>query len=68
MFCRPRIVGLDADLFAASTFGEPCPAIMGIQKDLRDLTPADLQGFDAVLHLAALSNDPIGNLNPQLHL
>ena len=34
-----------------------------IRKDIRDLTPADLQGFGAVVHLAALSNDPIGNLN-----
>jgi nucleoside-diphosphate-sugar epimerase len=37
-----------------------------MRKDLRDLTLADLEGFEAVLHLAALSNDPIGNLNPQL--
>ena len=37
-----------------------------IRKDLRDLNRADLDGFDAVVHLAALSNDPVGNLNPQL--
>jgi nucleoside-diphosphate-sugar epimerase len=60
------VVGLDTDLYAGSTFGEPSPAIPGIRKDLRSLTVADLQGFEAVLHLAALSNDPIGNLNPQL--
>jgi nucleoside-diphosphate-sugar epimerase len=60
------VVGLDADLFAGSTFGEPFPAVPGIRKDLRDLTLADLRGFDAVVHLAALSNDPIGNLNPRL--
>jgi nucleoside-diphosphate-sugar epimerase len=60
------VVGLDTDLYAGSTFGEPSPAIPGICKDLRNLTVADLQGFEAVLHLAALSNDPIGNLNPQL--
>jgi nucleoside-diphosphate-sugar epimerase len=60
------VVGLDTDLFAGSTFGEPFLAVPGIRKDLRDLTLADLQGFDAVVHLAALSNDPIGNLNPQL--
>ncbi len=59
-------VGLDTDLFADSSFGAPSPAISGIRKDLRDLTLADLRGFDAVVHLAALSNDPIGNLNPQL--
>ncbi|MGD0415624.1 MAG: SDR family oxidoreductase [Terriglobales bacterium] len=60
------VVGLDTDLYAGSTFGEPFSAIPGIRKDLRNLTVADLQGFEAVLHLAALSNDPIGNLNPQL--
>ena len=60
------VVGLDTDLYAGSTFGEPSPAIPGIRKDLRNLTVADLQSFEAVLHLAALSNDPIGNLNPQL--
>ena len=34
-----------------------------IRKDVRDVEPDDLVGFDAVLHLAALSNDPLGNLN-----
>jgi nucleoside-diphosphate-sugar epimerase len=37
-----------------------------VRKDLRDLTQADLEGFDAVVHLAALSNDPLGNLDSQL--
>ena len=60
------VVGLDTDLFADSGFGEPFPPVRGIRKDLRDLRRADLEGFDAVIHLAALSNDPIGNLNPQL--
>ena len=32
--------------------------------DLRDVTPMDLTGFDAIIHLAALCNDPLGNLNP----
>ena len=35
-------------------------------KDIRDLTRMDLEGFDAVVHLAALSNDPLGNLNSHL--
>ena len=60
------VVGFDTDLFAASNFGDPLPAVPEIHKDLRDLSRSDLQGFDAVVHLAALSNDPIGNLNPQL--
>jgi len=59
-------VGLDSDLFAGCDFGAPPPEIPGIQKDLRDLQQADLAGFDAVVHLAALSNDPLGNLNPAL--
>ncbi len=58
--------GLDTDLFAGCDFGRPADAIPEIRKDLRDLESADLQGFDAVVHLAALSNDPLGNLNPNL--
>lgn len=60
------VVGLDADFFAKCDFGAPAPALPVIPKDLRELTAVDLYGFDAVIHLAALSNDPIGNLNPQL--
>jgi nucleoside-diphosphate-sugar epimerase len=37
-----------------------------VRKDIRDLTQADLEGFDAVVHLAALSNDPLGNLDADL--
>jgi nucleoside-diphosphate-sugar epimerase len=33
--------------------------------DVRDVTAVDLEGFEAVLHLAAISNDPLGNLNPE---
>ena len=61
-----ELVGLDIDLFAGCDFGEPPEEIPEIQKDARDLTEADLRGFDAVVHLAALSNDPLGNLNPNL--
>ncbi len=48
------VVGLDTDLYAGSTFGEPLPALTGIHKDLRDLALSDLEGFHAVVHLAAL--------------
>ena len=34
--------------------------------DFRDLTVHDLVGFDAVIHLAALSNDPTGAIDPKL--
>lgn len=59
-------IGLDTDLFAGCDFGEPAGDIPEIRKDLRDLRRADLDGFDAVVHLAALSNDPLGNLNPNI--
>lgn len=59
-------VGVDSDLYERCTFGDALPATATIRKDIRDLEIADLEGFDAVLHLAALSNDPLGNLNPNL--
>jgi nucleoside-diphosphate-sugar epimerase len=60
------VVGLDADLFAGCEFGEAVPQIPEIRKDLRDVSEADLEGFDAVVHLAALSNDPLGNIDPAI--
>jgi nucleoside-diphosphate-sugar epimerase len=61
-----EVVGLDTDLYERCTFGAPFTTFPGIKKDIRDVTVADLTGFDAVLHLAALSNDPLGNLNPDV--
>jgi nucleoside-diphosphate-sugar epimerase len=61
-----EVVGLDTDLYRRSTFGEWRETIRTIEKDVRDVQPADLRGFDAVIHLAALSNDPLGDLNPEL--
>jgi nucleoside-diphosphate-sugar epimerase len=58
-------VGLDASLFAAYAFAEP-PEIPAREADIRDVTAEDLDGFDAVIHLAALSNDPLGDLSPQV--
>lgn len=60
-----EVVGLDTFLYRECTFGPDGPATPSIQKDIRDVKRADLAGFDAVLHLAGLSNDPLGNLNPQ---
>ena len=60
------VVGLDTDLFAGCDFGPPCEEIPQVSRDLRELTKADLGGFDAVIHLAALSNDPLGNLDAAL--
>ena len=60
------VVGLDSDLFAGCDFGARPAAIPELHKDIRDVSPRDLEGFDAVVHLAALSNDPLGNLNPEV--
>lgn len=61
-----EVVGLDSDLYQRCTFGDELPKTKSIHKDLRDVEAKDLKGFDAVMHLAALSNDPLGNLNPDL--
>ena len=61
-----ELVGLDSDLFAGCEFGDAAPAIPHVRKDIRDLTRADLEGFDAVAHFAALSNDPLSDLDPRL--
>jgi nucleoside-diphosphate-sugar epimerase len=60
------VVGLDSDLYRHCTFGTEPDAVPTIRKDLRDIDERDLRGIDAVCHLAALSNDPLGNLNPEL--
>jgi nucleoside-diphosphate-sugar epimerase len=62
------VVGFDADLYRRCTFGDPAaiPAVPEIVKDLRDVDTGDLDGVDAVCHLAALSNDPLGDLDPEL--
>ena len=60
------VVGLDTDLYARSTFGSGIVEIPELKKDIRDIELQDLEGFDVILHLAGLSNDPLGNLNPQL--
>src|ERR1700733_9924305 len=57
------VVGLDTDLFVDSLFKGPLPKVKSIVKDLRDVERHDLEGFDAICHLAALSNDPLGNIN-----
>ena len=59
-------VGLDSDLYKRCTYGDGIPDIPLIEKDIRDVVESDLEGFDAVLHLAGLSNDPLGDLNPAL--
>ena len=60
------VVGVDSDLFRQSTFTAGIQDVPELCLDLRDITPAHLEGFEAVVHLAGLSNDPLGDLNPQL--
>ena len=59
------VVGLDIDLFASCVMGERVPQVESVSKDVRDVEVDDLVGFDAVVHLAAVCNDPLGDLNPQ---
>jgi nucleoside-diphosphate-sugar epimerase len=59
------VTGLDTYLYEACTFGPAVPDVRSLRMDLRDVKPEHLRGFDAVVHLAALCNDPLGNLNPE---
>jgi len=61
-----EVVGLDSDLFAGCNFGDAAAEIPEILKDIRDLAKEDLEGFDAVAHFAALSNDMLGDLDAEL--
>jgi nucleoside-diphosphate-sugar epimerase len=59
------VTGCDRDFYGRCTFtqGGTIASVPTIHKDIRDLQRSDLEGFDAVIHLAALSNDPLSNLN-----
>jgi nucleoside-diphosphate-sugar epimerase len=64
-----EVVGLDTDLYRDCTYGPdlgPAAAIPNLGIDIRDATPDHLAGFDAVVHLAGLSNDPLGNIDAEL--
>ncbi len=58
-----EVMGLDTGYFSECSLIPDLRQVPATKKDLRNLTAGDLTGFDAVVHLAALSNDPIGNLN-----
>jgi nucleoside-diphosphate-sugar epimerase len=60
-----QVIGLDNFLFEDCLFGSSTPDVSALAKDIRDVRTSDLEGFDAVIHLAALSNDPLGDLNPE---
>lgn len=61
-----EVVGLDSDLYRSCTFGDGLVQVPSICKDIRDVQLEDVKGFDAVCHLAGLSNDPLGDFNPEL--
>jgi nucleoside-diphosphate-sugar epimerase len=62
-----EVTGLDSGLFARCVLGSlDVPDAPTLALDLRDVTVGQLTGFDAVVHLAALSNDPLGSLAPEI--
>ena len=60
------VVGLDSNLFISCVYGRWEDTTPTLEKDIRDLTLSDLKYFDAIIHLAGLSNDPLGEFNPDL--
>lgn len=65
---KHEVHGYDVEFYHRCAYrpGGKLPDVPGVCKDVRDITRADLVGFDAVIHLAALSNDPLSNLNPDI--
>ncbi len=61
-----EVVGIDSNLFGQSSFLDGIANIPELNKDIRDVEAEELRGFDAIIHLAALANDPLGNLDPDL--
>jgi nucleoside-diphosphate-sugar epimerase len=61
-----QVVGLDTFFYEECTYGPERAHPDAIRKDIRDVVAEDLRGFDAVMHLAALSNDPVGDLRPDI--
>jgi nucleoside-diphosphate-sugar epimerase len=61
-----EVHGLDSFLFEGCAFGGAAADVSALALDLRDVEPGHLTGYDAVVHLAALSNDPLGDLAPEI--
>src|SRR5262245_49183597 len=57
-----EVVGLDTFFFEDCVLGDPGGHYRDLRRDIRDVSSSDLEGFDAIAHLAALSNDPLGDL------
>ena len=61
------VTGLDTGYYAEGCLYDPAESLpTAVRRDTREITPDDLRGFEAVVHLAELSNDPLGQLNPAL--
>src|SRR3982075_3461255 len=60
------VVGMDSDLYRSCTFVDELAEVPTIEKDIRDANVDDVAGFDAIIHLAGLSNDPLGDYRPSL--
>lgn len=61
-----EVVGLDTDYYERCTFSGAVPDVETIKKDVRDVEKNAVEGFDAIIHLAGLSNDPLGDYRPEL--
>ncbi len=61
-----EVVGMDSDLFRACNYGDFEETVPNINKDIRSAELEDFRGIDSVLHLAALSNDPLGEIDREL--
>ena len=61
-----EVAGLDTGYFEGCDFGGGPETVASLDRDMRDISRADVEGVDAIVHLAALSNDPMGQLDPTL--
>jgi len=61
-----EVVGLDSDLYRNSTYGASLPRVPEMIKDVRDVEKPDVEGIDGIIHLAGLSNDTLGDVDPAL--
>ena len=61
-----EVIGMDSGLFCGHHLGIPPAEVPEIRQDIRDVEASDLAGFDAVIHLAGISNDLVGSLHPAL--
>jgi nucleoside-diphosphate-sugar epimerase len=61
-----QVTGCDVDLFRGTAWAPCVPPDRELIRDVRSLTAQDLAGHDVVMHLAALSNDPMGELDASL--